>query len=174
MTDREHSPELADQAVRWRRDSVTLNTIACRAALTLGLEFEAADGSIAWGDPVELIDQLVDAYLRADPKNHTEATARVFDSRRAKVINHRRHHRPLEVGDVVTQGVRFGEIIGVDGDEVCVRWADSRTWCDRFDVARAAQCESCQGSGIYYEDHGQGNVEELGCGDCQAVGWVVA
>lgn len=31
-------------------------------------------------------------------------------------------------------------------------------------------CESCEGSGAFREDHGQGMVELLGCPDCEATG----
>lgn len=31
-------------------------------------------------------------------------------------------------------------------------------------------CPTCEGSGIYHEDHGQGMVERLGCPDCAATG----
>lgn len=33
-------------------------------------------------------------------------------------------------------------------------------------------CTFCEGSGIVEENHGQGNVEQLGCGDCAGTGMV--
>lgn len=34
------------------------------------------------------------------------------------------------------------------------------------------QCPTCEGSGIYIEDHGYGQVEQLGCQNCQGTGRV--
>lgn len=36
------------------------------------------------------------------------------------------------------------------------------------------ECPTCDGSGIHYEDHGQGMIEQLGCHDCSGVGFVPA
>lgn len=33
-------------------------------------------------------------------------------------------------------------------------------------------CAFCEGSGVVEENHGQGNVEQLGCGDCAGTGQV--
>lgn len=38
------------------------------------------------------------------------------------------------------------------------------------DIETDIECPPCEGSGIVYENHGQGMVEALGCPDCQATG----
>lgn len=32
-------------------------------------------------------------------------------------------------------------------------------------------CPTCAGSGVFYEQHEQGMVEQLGCPDCEATGY---
>lgn len=73
-------------------------------------------------------------------------------------------------------------------DHAIRRWRKSSEpfavyYVDAFQSARVSlvgellpldeeQCEGCEGSGVVYENHGQGQVEALGCPDCEGTGKV--